>query len=275
MIGGHSVQDDQEHVGRTRCRQRPRLFTPFLEPISGPDRSRQQRNEPGQDREAQSNAPSKPRGMSLQHRDQPCGDSQHQDQPGRAVDSRKDGPEEWQQGQGAEQPGGDSAAGTRPNPGRQRQDQAEHEEDQEVRQGGHPDEMAAHPVELDEVHGVLAQHDGPDLEQPGDQAAPERQDQDMMGAQNAGAGARRRRGRRTDLLGERRRTVHRHEPAHLATGSEVFGSPSEQRGWSGGESGHQDRLGSVVRGGRRLPGDLRSGRRRGLETRASAPRAQR
>ena len=46
--------------------------------------------------------------------------------------------------------------------------------------------MAAHPVELVEVDGMLAQHDRPDLERSGDKAAPERQDEDVMGAQPPG-----------------------------------------------------------------------------------------
>ena len=60
------------------------------------------------------------------------------------------------------------------------------EEDQQVRQRDQPDEMAAHPVKLVEVDGVLAQHDRPDLERPGDQPAPERQDEEVIRARNTG-----------------------------------------------------------------------------------------
>ena len=51
-----------------------------------------------------------PAAWRSQDRDQPGGDPQGQEEPGEAVDPREGGPERWEQGQGAEQPGGQPAA---------------------------------------------------------------------------------------------------------------------------------------------------------------------
>ena len=119
--------------------------------------------------------------MALENRDQPGGDPQREEEPGGAIDAGEGGPERREQSQDAKQPGGEPAAAAGPTVAQYRQTQAQDEEDQQIRQGDQPDEMAAHPVELVEVDRVLAQHDRHDLERSGDKAAPERQDEDLMG----------------------------------------------------------------------------------------------
>ena len=89
--------------------------------------------------------------MPLEDGDQPGGDPQRQDQPRQAVDPREGRPERAGAGSRHTATGRPANCRGRASTGPQRQDRAQDEEDQEIRQRDQPDEMPAHPVELIEI----------------------------------------------------------------------------------------------------------------------------
>ena len=89
VAGRDRIHHDQEEIGRPRRRQGPRPRTRLPDPVAGPERPSQDRDDPDDDGETDPDQPPETLGMRLDPRDELRGRPQRHDEPGYRVDPRE------------------------------------------------------------------------------------------------------------------------------------------------------------------------------------------
>ena len=182
VAGGDGVEHQQENIWRARRWKRSGVFSDLSGVIAIPHRT----SEDGQDdewqRESGKEEGTKSPAVTFDDRNDPDGDSGRNQQQGRAINLRKHREDRRENCAGGERASEEPAAAVRPNRHDREADHSQRDEDAKVGNGDQPSEVVAEPEGPVRIEEMLAKEDGTDLQQTGDQPAPDGQRDIALGA---------------------------------------------------------------------------------------------